>query len=76
MRVSRVGDDLMIKLPDTVVDALDIADGDDLIVHIAGKQNVLPETVKDREWAIERLKSFKIALPEDWKFDRDEANAR
>lgn len=76
MRVSKIGDDYVLTLPEAIVEALDVADGDDLIVRIDGKQKPGSEPVKDRQWAIRQLKSVKYILPDGWKFDREEANSR
>jgi hypothetical protein len=33
-------------------------------------------TAEEREKALERIRQFKLKLPTDYKFDRDEANSR
>lgn len=76
MRVSRWGNSLAIRLPQSVVDVLELKEGDsvelravdDRILDIA-RQPTRPELV-------ERLRKYRGLLPVDFKFDRDEANAR
>ena len=72
MRVSRWGNSLAVRLPASVVAALALKEGDEVEVHVAGERAF----GIDRERAIERIRRFRRQLPPDWKFDRDDANAR
>lgn len=76
MRVAKSGDHLVLELPDTVVESLSLAEGDELVVRIEGKQMSEAERAERRAWALKKLEKLKIKLPADWKFDREEANAR
>jgi antitoxin MazE len=76
MQVAKWGNSLAIRIPASVADALDLKEGDDIVVHI-GKGNAFEiERDDSRQRALEKIKSFKLKLPSDWKFDRDEANSR
>ncbi|WP_245304709.1 AbrB/MazE/SpoVT family DNA-binding domain-containing protein [Rhizobium multihospitium] len=67
---------MAIRIPSSVADALDLKEGDDIVVRI-GKGNAFEiERDDSRQRALEKIKSFKLKLPSDWKFDRDEANSR
>jgi antitoxin MazE len=76
MQVSKWGNSLAIRIPSSVVDALDLKEGDDVTVRVA--RDAAFEIVKGdaRAEALERIKTFKLKLPPDWKFDREEANER
>lgn len=76
MRVSKWGNSLAIRLPVSVVEALQLSEGDDIEVTIAGARIFRVRKKMDRDTAIERLRQFPRKLPTDFKFDRDEANAR
>ncbi|UVC07163.1 AbrB family transcriptional regulator [Rhizobium sp. TH2] len=76
MRVAKSGDHLVLELPDTVVEALALAEGDELMVRIEGKQMSSTQLAERRAWALEKLVNLRIKLPADWKFDREEANSR
>ncbi len=76
MQVSRWGNSLAIRLPATVVDALTLKEGDEVEVHVAGDRTFGIAREQGRERALKRIRAFRKALPPDWKFDRDEANAR
>lgn len=76
MQVAKWGNSLAIRIPASVADALDLKEGDDIVVRI-GKGNAFEiERDDSRQRALEKIKSFKLKLPSDWKFDRDEANSR
>ena len=76
MQVSKWGNSLAIRLPASVVEALGLKEGDEVEVHIAGERAFDIERDRSRERAMARIRAFRKALPSDWKFDRQEANAR
>jgi antitoxin MazE len=45
-------------------------------VHVAGETAFEITHDHSRERALARICAFRKALPADWRFDRDEANAR
>jgi antitoxin MazE len=76
MRVSKWGNSLAIRIPASVVEALELKEGDEVDIRVAGTRTFDSELDRSRERALERIKALAIDLPPDWKFDRDEANAR
>ncbi|WFR95964.1 AbrB/MazE/SpoVT family DNA-binding domain-containing protein [Rhizobium tumorigenes] len=76
MQVAKWGNSLAIRIPSSVVDALDLKEGDDISVSISNDCAVEIERDDRRLKALERIKSFGVKLPVDWKFDRNDANAR
>ena len=76
MRVSKWGNSLAIRLPAVVVEALELKDGDEVEVRLAGPRTLDVDRDKRRERAMERVRSARWKLPPDWKFDRDEVNSR
>lgn len=76
MRVSKWGNSLGIRLPATVVEALELQEGDEIEVVIAGRREF--EIVKrpGTEEFLQQLRKYRGKMPPDFKFDRDEANAR
>ncbi len=76
MQVSRWGNSLAIRLPASVVEALGLKEGDDLDIRVVGAREFDIESDKSREKALERVRALRKPVPPDWKFDRDEANAR
>ena len=76
MQVSKWGNSLAIRLPISVVRALQIKEGDDIEVLIADDRVFKLRKKLDNDEIIERLRKFRGTLPDDFKFDRDEAHAR
>lgn len=76
MQVSKWGNSLAIRLPKTMVEALALKVGDNVELRIAGTNAVEIERKPSRKELIEQLKQFEGLMPADFKFDRDEANAR
>jgi antitoxin MazE len=76
VRVAKWGDSLAIRIPAVIVEALELKEGDEVEVRLAGTRTLDVDRDKRRERALARLKEFRWKLPPDWKFDRDEANSR
>jgi len=89
MHVEKWGNSLAIRLPASIVEALELKEGDAIEIHIAGRRDLgasrqlgkparkgLKLHKPDREELLQRLRVFRGNLPADFKFDRDDANAR
>ena len=76
MQVSKWGNSLAIRLPASVVEALKIHEGDDIEVVIADERVFEVRKKPGKEAILTRLRQFRGKLPTDFKFDRDDANAR
>jgi antitoxin MazE len=76
MRVAKWGNSLAVRLPAAVVEALELKEGDEIEIHIADARQLGVARTPSREDLLSRLRAFRGRLPADFKFDRDEANAR
>jgi antitoxin MazE len=76
MRVAKWGNSLAIRLPAVVVEALELKEGDEVEVRVAGTRSFDVDRDRRRERAMERIRTARWKLPPGWKFDRDEANER
>ena len=76
MRIEKWGNSLAVRLPAAVVEALELKEGDDIEIRITGRRELELSRKPDREELLKRLRAFRGRLPADFKFDRDEANAR
>jgi antitoxin MazE len=76
MRVAKWGNSLAVRLPAAVVEALDLKDGDDIELTVLDERELALTRKPSREELLKRLRAFRGRLPDDFKFDRDEANAR
>jgi antitoxin MazE len=77
MQVSRWGNSLAVRLPKALVDQLGLKEGDQLNL-VAAKDGAVEIETKEaqRRRALERMAARDWRLPEDYRFDRDEANRR
>lgn len=76
MQVSKWGNSLAIRLPASVVEALGLNEGDDIEVVIADERVIEVRKKPGNKDFLERLRKFRGKLPADFKFDRDDVNAR
>lgn len=76
MQVAKWGNSLAVRLPSAVVEALNLKEGDEIDIRVAGERAFDIELDQSRDLALQRIKSLRKPLPAGWKFDRDEANAR
>lgn len=76
MQVAKWGNSLAVRLPASVVDALALREGDDIEIVVDGARRFALKRKPDQQELLARLRSFRGRLPADFKFSRDEANAR
>ncbi|MES2946847.1 MAG: AbrB/MazE/SpoVT family DNA-binding domain-containing protein [Pseudomonadota bacterium] len=80
MQVAKWGNSLGIRLPVALVHKLGITEGDELVVVPAEPQAGVAVLQLSREPSkLERLRAMRrhrAPMPEGFRFDRDEANAR
>ena len=76
MKVAKWGNSLAVRLPAAMVEALDLQVGDEVELQATtpGRFQIVarPSTLA----LIEKLREYRGSLPDDFKFDRDEANER
>ncbi len=76
MNVSKWGHSLAVRLPEKIVDALRLAPR----ATLAAASDLAGESAADlarrRRSALDKLAALNWSLPEDYKFDREEANSR
>jgi len=76
MRVSKWGNSLAIRLPAIVVEALELTEGDEITVTMAGQRELDVARKPSRDELIARLEKFRGRLPADFRFNREKANER
>jgi antitoxin MazE len=76
MQVAKWGNSLAVRLPAGVVEALELKEGDDIEIHIVDRREFAVSRKPGREELLKRLRAFRGRLPAEFKFDREEANAR
>ena len=76
MQVSKWGNSLAVRLPTTVVRALDLKEGDQIEIRIAADRVFEVGRDQSKSRALARLHKLRRTLPPGFVFDREEANAR
>ena len=76
MQVSKWGNCLAIRLPQAVVEALRLKEGDEIEISVAGAREFVVDRNRRRERALEILQNSNWKFPAGWKFDREAANQR
>jgi len=78
MQVAKWGNSLAVRLPKAVVDELGLKAGDDIVVTTTtadGRVLKVEKPARKHE-LLEKLREYRGTIPDDYKFDREEANAR
>ena len=76
MQVSKWGNSLAVRLPSAVVEALNLKEGDQIEITIAGKREFQIGRDLWRQRALETLRRLARPLPPGFKLDREELNER
>ncbi len=74
MQVAKWGNSLAVRLPATVVEALQLKEGDDIEIQVAGERLFEIDKKAANLELLARLRKFRGRMPADFKFDRLEAN--
>jgi antitoxin MazE len=76
VQVAKWGNSLAVRLPASVVEALQLKEGDDIEIELSdGRQFGIRKKPGARE-LLTRLRQYRGRLPADFKFDRIEASER
>jgi len=76
MQVSKWGNSLAVRLPRAVVDALDLKEGDEIEISVAGKRDFKIARDRSKERALARLGKMQWSFPPGFKFNREQAHER
>ena len=76
MQVSKWGNSLAIRIPASIVNALELKEGEEIELHLVGERSF--ELVKNPsvQALLDRLHHLSCRLPADFHFDRAQANER
>jgi antitoxin MazE len=76
MNVSKWGNSLAVRLPAAVVEALELKEGDEIEIGVAGPREFTVAHDPSREKAMETIRRLSRTLPAGFKWDREEMNER
>jgi antitoxin MazE len=76
MQVAKWGNSLAVRLPASVVEAIDLKPGDSIDIHVEGDRSFAIERAPGARELLARLRKYRGRLPADFRFDRLEAIER
>jgi antitoxin MazE len=76
MQVAKWGNSLAVRLPQSVVEALALKEGDQIEIQVMGARTLEVDRKPAPRELLTRLRKLRGRLPADFKFDRLEANER
>jgi antitoxin MazE len=76
MQVAKWGNSLAVRLPASVVEALQLKEGDTVEIQVAGARSFGIAKAPSARELLARLRKYRGRLPASFKFDRLEANER
>ena len=76
MQLAKWGNSLAVRIPAAVVDALALREGDDVEIHVANARVFALNKKPGAKELLARLRQYRGRMPEDFHFDRMEANER
>lgn len=74
MLISKWGNSLAVRLPAAVAEVLELKEGDDVEIVVAGARRFEVMKKPGKRELLARLRKYRGKLPVDFKFDRLEAN--
>ena len=76
MQVAKWGNSLAVRFPASLVQALNLKEGDEIELHLLGERSLGVARKDTPEQLLERLRALRGRLPADFHFDRPEAHER
>ena len=74
MHLGKWGRSLAVRMPQALVEKLGLKEG--YPIDFEGLEALLENSIDERQRAIDSIRKLRRPLPEGYKFDREEANAR
>lgn len=75
MQVAKWGNSLAVRLPASLVKALELKEGDDIEIVVDDMRQFAVRKKPGTESLLNRLRAFRGKLPADFHFDREAINA-
>ena len=76
MQVAKWGNSLAVRLPASVVQALNLKEGEEIDLHVIGERSLEIAKQPNAKQLLMRLRELRGRLPASFHFDRLEANTR
>ena len=75
MQVEKWGDDFAVRLPASVIKTLELQEGDEIEVMVAGTHRLEISKSSTPMEKLSRIRKYRGRLPRHFKFDRLDANS-
>jgi antitoxin MazE len=76
MQVAKWGNSLAVRFPASLVQALNLKEGEEIELHLLGERSLAVARKDTPEQMLERLRALRGRLPADFHFDRQEIQER
>jgi antitoxin MazE len=76
MQVAKWGNSLAVRIPAGVAKALDLKEGDEIEISVAGARDFEIARKPDTRTLLAKLRKHRGLIPADFRFDRLEAHER
>jgi antitoxin MazE len=76
MQVAKWGNSLAVRFPASLVQALNLKEGEEIELHLLGERSLAVARKDTPQQMLERLRALRGRLPADFHFDRQEARGR
>jgi antitoxin MazE len=76
MQVAKWGNSLAVRFPASLVQALNLKEGEEIELHLLGERSLAVARKDTPEQMLGRLRALRGRLPVDFHFDRQEAQGR
>jgi antitoxin MazE len=76
MQVAKWGNSLAVRFPASLVQALNLKEGEEIELHLLGERSLAVARKDTPEQMLERLRTLRGRLPADFHFDRQEIQER
>ncbi len=76
MKFAKWGNSIAVRIPADVVAKLGISPNEEAQIKVTGDNSFEVTRDRRREEAIEKLRSMRFALPDDYVFNREELHER
>jgi antitoxin MazE len=76
MQVAKWGNSLAVRFPASLVQALNLKEGEEIELHLLGERSLAVARKDTPEQMLERLRALRGRLPADFHFNRQEAQGR
>ncbi len=76
MKVAKWGNSLAVRLPAALVTELGLKENDEIDILAVDRKSLTIGLAPTLEERLAKLRQYRGSIPADFKFDREEANAR